>query len=358
MREERSMESEMFQELIENSNDIVIVTDREYRVRYISSSVIDVFGIEPVAVIGRNIFDYVKRDKVQPWKDCLQEASYPFVDEISVNKGEHDKVYFDVHVSNLLNHYKVQGLVLKLHDITEKKKKEKELVRSNQHLDQVIYKTTHDLKAPLMSALGLVKIAEDAPLEAKDQYIGLIKKTLLKLDAYIDEMNNFFRNEKLALQRGKIDLEGLLREEQENLKNLAHRDKVNVLFEVDNSIEWYSDPIRVKTIVTNIFSNAIKYQDLQKQNPFIKIASHINEEFCEISIEDNGIGIEPELQDKIFDLFFRATDQSQGTGLGLFIVKDTIERLKGSIKVKSGYGKGTTFFIRIPNQLHQPIEVD
>jgi PAS domain S-box-containing protein len=352
------MESEMFQELIENSNDIVIVTDREYRVRYISSSVIDVFGIEPVAVIGRNIFDYVKRDKVQPWKDCLQEASYPFVDEISVNKGEHDKVYFDVHVSNLLNHYKVQGLVLKLHDITEKKKKEKELVRSNQHLDQVIYKTTHDLKAPLMSALGLVKIAEDAPLEAKDQYIGLIKKTLLKLDAYIDEMNNFFRNEKLALQRGKIDLEGLLKEEQENLKNLAHREKVNVLFEVDNSIEWYSDPIRVKTIVTNIFSNAIKYQDLQKQNPFIKIASHINEEFCEISIEDNGIGIEPELQDKIFDLFFRATDQSHGTGLGLFIVKDTIERLKGSIEVKSRHGKGTTFVIRIPNQLHQPIEVD
>lgn len=352
------MESEMFQELVENSNDIVIVTDHEYRVRYISSSVVDVFGIEPVAVVGRNIFDFVKREKVQPWKDCLQEASYPFVDEISVNKGEHDKVYFDVHVSNLLNHYKVQGLVLKLHDITEKKKKEKDLVRSNQHLDQVIYKTTHDLKAPLMSALGLVKIAEDAPLEAKDQYIGLIKKTLVKLDAYIDEMNNFFRNEKLALQRDKIDLEGLLKEEQENLNNLAYRDKIDVLFEVDNSIEWYSDPIRVKTIVANIFSNAIKYQDLQKQNPFIKIAAHVTEEFCDLSIEDNGIGIEPEYQSKIFDLFFRATDQSHGTGLGLFIVKDTIERLKGSIKVKSRHGKGTTFFIRIPNQLYQPIEVD
>ncbi|HEX6892436.1 MAG TPA: PAS domain-containing sensor histidine kinase [Chryseolinea sp.] len=352
------MESEMFQELVENSNDIVIVTDREYRVRYISSSVVDVFGIEPVAVVGRNIFDFVKREKVQPWKDCLQEASYPFVDEISVNRGEHDKVYFDVYVSNLLNHYKVQGLVLKLHDITQKKKKEKDLVRSNQHLDQVIYKTTHDLKAPLMSALGLVKIAEDAPLEAKDQYIGLIKKTLVKLDSYIDEMNNFFRNEKLALQRDKIDLGALLKEEQENLKNLAHGDKIDVLFEVDNSIEWYSDPIRVKTIITNIFSNAIKYQDLQKQNPFIKIAAHVTEEFCDLSIEDNGIGIEPEFQDKIFDLFFRATDQSQGTGLGLFIVKDTIERLKGMIKVKSRHGKGTTFFIRIPNQLHQPIEVD
>lgn len=354
----REMERDMFQELIENSDDIVIVTDREYRVRYISSSVNDVFGIEPVTVIGRNIFDFVKREKVQPWKDCLEEASYPFVDEISVNRSENDKIYFDVHVSNLLNHYKVQGLVLKLHDITEKKKKEKELVRCNQHLDQVIYKTTHDLKAPLMSALGLVKIAEDAPLEAKDQYISLIKKTLLKLDAYIEEMNNFFRNEKLALQRDKIDLIQILKEEEDNLKNLAHGDKISVQFELDDSIEWYSDPIRVKTIVANIFSNAIKYQDLQKQDPFIKIAAYVTEEFCDISVEDNGIGIEPEFQDKIFDQFFRATDQSQGTGLGLFIVKDTIERLRGSIKVKSKRGKGTTFFVRIPNQLNQPIEVE
>lgn len=352
------MENEMFQELVENSGDIIIVTDREFRVRYISSSVIKVFGIEPVSVVGRNIFDFVRRDKVEPWMDCLAEASYPFMDEIAVHVQESEKVYFDVHVSNMLNHYKVQGLVLKLHDITKKKEKEKELVRSNQHLDQVIYKTTHDLKAPVMSALGLVKIAEDAPAEEKDQYISMIKKSLLKLDSYIEEMNNFFRNEKLALQRERIDLHQLLQEEQENLKNLSHGNKIQVYLQLDNRAEWYSDLVRVKTIITNIFSNAIKYQDLQKSNPFVKIVSKVTDECCNIWIEDNGIGIEPEFQEKIFDLFFRATDQSQGTGLGLFIVKDTVERLKGSIEVKSAMGKGTTFFIRIPNQLHQPIEVE
>jgi len=114
----------------------------------------------------------------------------------------------------------------------------------------------------------------------------------------------------------------------------------------------------VKTVITNIFSNAIKYQDLQKQNPFIKIATHVDHEFCDIRIEDNGIGIDPEYKEKIFDLFFRATDQSQGTGLGLFIVKDTIDRLKGSIEVRSKKGEGTTFQIRIPNQLQQSIEVE
>ncbi|MBA4053911.1 MAG: hypothetical protein C0490_04290, partial [Marivirga sp.] len=236
--------------------------------------------------------------------------------------------------------------------------KEKELVRSNQQLDQVIYKTTHDLKAPVMSALGLVQIAEDAPAEDKDQYIGMIKKSLLRLDSYIEEMNNFFRIDKLALRRERIDLNQILQEEVENLSNLAKADKLKVYLKLDDHLEWYSDFLRVKTVVSNIFTNAIKYQDLRKSNPFIKIVTTVTEDFCDISIEDNGIGIETEFQDKIFDLFFRATEQSQGSGLGLFIVKDTIERLKGSIVVKSSIGVGTLFQIRIPNQIYQPQEVE
>jgi signal transduction histidine kinase len=97
--------------------------------------------------------------------------------------------------------------------------------------------------------------------------------------------------------------------------------------------------------------------DLQKQNRFIKIAARVTEEFCDISFEDNGIGIDPLYQEKIFDLFFRATDRSQGTGLGLFIVKDTLERLEGEVKVVSNQGQGTTFHVRIPNQIHQSVGV-
>jgi PAS domain S-box-containing protein len=354
------MENEgMFQEVVENSDDIIIVTDKEFRIRYISSSVHKIFDVAPVSLLGRNIFDYVTRDKEESWKACLNETPHSVVDEVELTVQRDQTIYFDVHVSNLLDHFKVQGLVLKLHNITDQKHKEEELLRSNQQLDQVIYKTTHDLKAPLMSALGLVSIAENAPAEEKDQYIGLIKKSLLKLDSYLEEMNNFFRNEKLALQREKINLAELLADELENLKNLHNGNRVKVLLQADDDgVEWYSDLIRVKTVITNIFSNAIKYQDLQKQNPFIKIATHVDQEFCDIRIEDNGIGIDPEYKEKIFDLFFRATDQSQGTGLGLFIVKDTIDRLKGSIEVRSKKGEGTTFQIRIPNQLQQSIEVE
>ncbi|HTE33074.1 MAG TPA: PAS domain-containing sensor histidine kinase [Chryseolinea sp.] len=345
----------MFQELIENSKDIIIVTDEDFKVRYISPAVVEIFGIEPISVVGRSIFDFIREEKKVAWKEQLHDDSSSFTDEIVVHI-EGRKIYYDVNVSNLLEHENINGVVVKLHDISGKKKRERELIRTNQHLDQVIYKTTHDLRAPLMSALGLVNIAEAAPDEEKGQYIGLIKKSLLSLDSYIEEMNNFFRIEKLALQREQIDLRHIMEEAQENLRNFLNGEKVKVQLQIDSRIEWYSDPLRVKTIITNIFSNAIKYQDMRKSDPFIKIATRLSPEHCDITIEDNGIGIATDVQAKIFDLFFRGTDQSQGTGLGLFIVKDTIERLKGSIKVKSAVGKGTTFFIRIPNQL-QTVEV-
>lgn len=346
----------MFKELVENSEDIIIVTDSDFNIRYISSSVTTVFGFDPHAVIGRNIFEFIEQDKIEPWRDLLIQVTSSCSDEISVPIGNR-KRYFDVHVANLLDSDSVQGVVLKLHDITEKKLRERDLIRSNEHLDQVIYKTTHDLKAPLTSALGLIQIAEKASAADKDQYISLIKKSLLSLDAYIEEMNNFFRIEKLALQRERIDLAYILQDVQQSLINMAVASKVKVYVNLDEGTPWYSDALRVKTIVTNIFSNAIKYQDLQKQNPFIKIATRITPEFCEISIADNGIGIEEEFQKKIFDLFFRATDQANGTGLGLFIVSDTIQRLNGSIELRSVVGKGTTFFIRIPNLLLQNVAV-
>ncbi|MEP6736186.1 MAG: PAS domain-containing sensor histidine kinase [Chryseolinea sp.] len=346
----------MFQALVENSNDVIIVTDRDFKVRYISSSVVNVLGIEPMSGVGKDIFDFLKSDKVNSWKQRLKDSTSSFIEEISLQvKGE--RAYFDASISNLFDQHTVQGLVVKLHDITGKKQRERELIRSNQHLDQVIYKTTHDLKAPLMSALGLVQIAEDAPDVEKGQYITMIKKSLLSLDGYIDEMNSFFRIDKLAIHREKISLEYILSEIQENLRNFSNGTRVRVDFKINDTIAWFSDQLRVKTIITNIFSNAIKYQDSEKKNPFIKIIAIVTDEYCDIVVEDNGIGIEPEFQGKIFDLFFRGTTQAQGTGLGLSIVKDTIERLKGSVQVKSTVNKGTTFFIRIPNQLHQPLAV-
>jgi PAS domain S-box-containing protein len=344
----------LFRELVENSNDILIVTDPEFRIRYVSSSIERVFDVEPLRLVGKNIFSFVSEDKSEAWRKCLiGNMATPFQDEIALQIKQ-EKNYFDVDISPLETS---AGLVIKLHDITRKKYREKELIKSNEQLDQVIYKTTHDLKAPIRSAMGLVNLAEKAPGEEKLIYLELIKKSLVRLDSFIEEMNHFFRSEKLALQREKINIVEILKDELSNLFSHTVEQKIDVRLSFEGDGDLYSDSIRVRTIVTNLLSNAIKYSDLRKPEPFIQISVLVKEEFCEIRVTDNGIGIESQYLSSIFDLFFRATNHSQGTGIGLFIVKDTVEKLKGFIEVDSTVGKGTTFRVRIPNQIHQPIAV-
>jgi PAS domain S-box-containing protein len=342
----------LFKDLVESSDSIVIVTDPAFNIEYISPAVFTLFHISPATLLKRNIFEFVHADRIQQWKECLEQRSESFSDEISLTLPGQPKAYFDVHVSPIPRAAEKPALALYLHNVTSRKIKEYELVRANQQLDQVIYKTTHDLKAPLKSALGLVTLAEKSDDEEQSRYISMIRKSLLKLDGLIEEMNNFFRNDKLAIRREVIDLRKLVTDELEQLADA--NTNIHIDLEFSGDIEFYSDSIRVQTILTNILSNAIKYSDPKKSEPFIKISVSIKEEFCQIRIVDNGIGIDQKYLDKIFDLFFRATEHAQGTGLGLFIVKDTIVKLKGTIEVVSTLDEGTTFMISIPNQICQP----
>jgi PAS domain S-box-containing protein len=347
----------MFQALIECSDSITIVTDQNLKVRYISSAVEKMLGIEAADFFGRKVSDIFTFASLQTWETSFKK-NHSFSDEAALSLKDGSLIQFKANVFSLQAYCNCSDVAIQLHEVTDTKLRETELIRSNQQLDQVIYKTTHDLKAPLMSALGLVNLAEKATAVEKDKYIELIRKSLLNLDSFIEEMNVFFRNEKLAVQREFINVADLLRQEIENLSNVAGDHNPKVYVEVKGDFDFYSDSIRIKTILTNILSNAIKYSDHKKNEPFIKVLVLIDEDYCDISVVDNGIGIDSGLKDRIFDLFFRATTQSQGTGLGLFIVKDTIQKLKGSIEVDSTLGKGTTFLIRIPNQIRQPIEVE
>ncbi|MTI19999.1 HAMP domain-containing histidine kinase, partial [Fulvivirga sp. RKSG066] len=110
--------------------------------------------------------------------------------------------------------------------------------------------------------------------------------------------------------------------------------------------------IRLKTVITNVLSNAIKYSDKKKESSFIDIDIEVTEDTCEIQVKDNGIGIRQEYLDSIFDIFYRADENAKGSGLGLYIVKDTVDKLNGQVEVTSDYGKGTTFDISIPNFLN------
>jgi signal transduction histidine kinase len=308
--------------------------------------------------LGKDIFEFVCAEKIDEWKKHLIGATDRKTYEIGLKLRKNSITYFDVTIFKIFQGENVHGQVLKLHDITSKKLKEQQLISSNKQLDQVIYKTTHDLRAPLLSALGLVSLAENAPLDQVTEFLPLIRKSLVKLNGFIDEMHHFFRTDKLALQREQIDMRKLVIEELEDHRREYNANRIAIDWDVNQEADFFSDRVRVKTILTNLITNSIKYSDSRKTQSFIRVIANLTSDACELIVEDNGIGIEKDFQRRIFDIFFRATNQSHGTGLGLFIVKDTLDRLGGTIEVSSEPSQGTTFKVLIPNQLYQNAEMD
>jgi PAS domain S-box-containing protein len=336
----------LLKELFENPKNIVLVTDENHIIRYASDSVKSILGVSAFSLLGRNAFDFVSPDKREFWKNISLDKK---PEEVSFKALDGSKIYFDVTFTNHVINNSVRGLVIFLYDITNRKRAQQELESENNHLDHFIFKTTHDLRAPLHSALGLVNLAKSASPDELPNYIGLIQKSLLKLDSIIVEVNNFYRNEKLAITKMRINLEEVIREEFETLKNIPGAAKIEFELIIKGQSLFCGDLIRVKTILSNIISNAIKYSDKNKPHSFIRVVADVNEQECILSISDNGIGIEEEHLPKVFDPFYRATSANDGTGLGLYIVKDTIERLGGSISLKSEINEGTSIYITLPN---------
>jgi PAS domain S-box-containing protein len=339
----------LLNQLFRNPRSVFLITDEAYNIRYASDTVESVFGVKPINILGRNTFDFVPSDKRSEWKQCLKDANHNTAGEINLIAASGDELHFDVTVTNHINSHGIRGLVVYMHNITERMQMLARLESHNDQLDHFIYKTTHDLRAPLRSAMGLVALAEREPAEYI-KYLGLIRTSLHTLDGLIEEVNSFYRNEKLAVQNEWIDLRALLQREIINLSDAPEAAGIKIETFVGGDVPFYSDPIRVRTIVTNILSNSIKYHDPSKYLKYITVSASVFSDKMFLTIEDNGVGIEEQYHEKIFDIFFRAQSESKGSGLGLYIVKDTLSRLGGTIHLRSSPSTGSSFTVMIPNK--------
>ncbi len=225
-----------------------------------------------------------------------------------------------------------------------------ELLKINNELDHFVYSTSHNLRAPLTSILGIVGLIKNFPDPSEfDNYIALIEKSVKKLDDTIQEITNYSRNARVEVVAESINFECLVEEMVESLSFLENAGKIKITYTMPPKFPFFSDLSRIKMIITNLLSNAIKYADYTKANPFIKILLKHKEEGVCISIQDNGIGIASEYQAKVFDMFFRASTRSSGSGLGLYIVKEAVTKLDGKIEVVSTPGIGTEFRVYLPD---------
>jgi len=232
-------------------------------------------------------------------------------------------------------------------DITDRKKIEEDLKTRNNELNNLVYKVSHDLKAPLKSIKGLIYLSK---LENNfKEHLPVIEKRIDNLNLFISDILSHARNLNTDVAIEPLDVEQIVNECFDELKYLQDITVVDKYIECTGK-KFCSDKVRLTEICRNLASNAIKYCDREKDQQYIKVKIDISPKRLLLTFEDNGLGIKHEYLKDIFNMFYRATEQEEGSGIGLYIVQQAIEKMKGNISVESTPGVGSVFTVELPNE--------
>lgn len=344
--------------VIENTEDIILSLDPELNIK----------------VANQNYFKFTQRvtgerkESFHGFISALKPETQQQVSEMLIRGlngekfqreyGGSDGTQLEININPMYDvNRKFSGISIVIRDITQRKRSELELKQTNFELDSFVYRASHDLRAPLRSVLGLLKLIEiSSQASERENYLRLIEKTVNKLDNFITDLTTYSRNSRMRLISEVIDFNKVIDESAENLRYMASADRVSLSVDVIGNKEFRSDPNRLGIVFQNLLSNAVKYQDFNKDHAFVKIRVACGEHSAHIHYQDNGRGIADEFISKIFEMFTRAADDSYGSGLGLYITRQVVDKLGGKISVTSQLGLGTQFSIVIPN-LPEPEEV-
>jgi signal transduction histidine kinase len=326
-------------------------TDAQFYYLILGMSSFAVFGYENrgfaigycVVVVGLFWFSFTTGFTILP------KAGYP---EAYVKSNQLINFTVGLLTSSIVLYFMVR-LNYKSEEILNRKQEEishqnQALTKANAELDRFVYSASHDMRAPLTSMLGLIHIARktEDPGEI-NQCLQMLESRVHRLDDFIHEIIDISRNARIDVIKQPINLKSLLNDVLENLRYAKHA-SLQVEVHIPADLHFESDPARMKIILSNLIGNAFKYQDRRKEHSQVTIQTQADDHGISLIIEDNGIGIAAEHHTKLFSMFYRASDQAEGSGLGLYITKEAVEKLKGIIKFQSVYGMGSTFTVWIP----------
>jgi len=230
------------------------------------------------------------------------------------------------------------------------KRQNEALTKVNTELDRFVYSASHDLRSPLSSLLGLIHVAREDDQWDKQEYLNLMEKSVKRLDMFISDIIDFSRNARLEVVPEKIEFDSLIAEILEDLRYVDNFEKIEKRVEVHVPHDYFADTKRLRIILTNLIANAVKHHIPEsREKPFVSILIKQEGSGVKITISDNGPGIKAIYLKDIFKMFFRATNRSAGSGLGLYIVQETVSKLAGEVSVHSQEDEGTEFVVKLPS---------
>ena len=232
----------------------------------------------------------------------------------------------------------------------ELKEKNEKLKKTVSEMNIFIHSLSHDLRGPLMSISGVSKLAKT---EINDphaaEYFDMIDSATVKLDDFIYKMLDFYRSTKIDNVIVPIDFNKVVEQQMEAYQEKWDFSNIKFTVEVNQQEDFYSDDGKIRVILNNLIGNAYKFQKEEADTGFIALEIDVHDDKAKIKVSDNGIGIEEKHQKDVFNLFHRATQKNVGSGLGLYMVKESVEQIEGEILLQSAVSEGTVVEIILPN---------
>lgn len=229
------------------------------------------------------------------------------------------------------------------------RKKTQELRKINAELDNFVYSVSHDLRSPLMSIKGILSLVftlEEIRPETAN-YLKLAEESVNRLDNTIQEILYYSRNARLDIVYEKVNVEELVKEILSDNRYVTDP-PIQFHIDIDGDSTLQTDKTRLNTVLKNLIGNSVKYRNDRGEVPYVRFAMSESPKYYTLSVEDNGDGIPKKLQSKVFDMFYRGTRKSSGNGLGLYLCKEIVHKLNGTLSLSSEERKGTTMTIVLP----------
>ncbi len=349
--ESRLLQSEeSYQALAQSITDVFFAVDDDFHITYWNEASQLEFNLAKEEVLGKRIYEVFPQLENSKVNDefvkglTLKRARYTSFSYSKKIHGVDSVDYFDGSIYPSGN-----GTSVILKKVTDKRKAEASLNKINKELETLIYRLSHDIQGPMSSIMGLINIGK---IECKDKKIvELLQKqedAASELNKTLKALMNISEIKKDKLTVERITFKSVIDNVMSRLKYTAGYNFIQAVVDVDPKHFVISDRSLLETILQNLIENSIKYRIKDKPSLLIETVRHSN--CLYLAVIDNGIGIPVDQQNKVFDMFYRASENSTGSGLGLYVVKSSVEKLNGSVSMKSVPGKGCRFDIIIPDQ--------
>lgn len=354
------IESEKNMQAIFALTPIPLVVTQLYsgKVLLTNDATLHLLGVETQDVIGQPAQQFFKNsfDVQKLRREMYKKGQGEFVEVTLLNTQNEPRTCL---ISSEVIYIKGEiALLSTILDITERKafeqaliEKNHELEKTNMELDKFVYSTSHDLRAPLLSVLGLIDLCTDQIKEGDFLYDvhEMMRASIHRLDNTIKDILDYSRNSRLGIDKEEVDVKEIIEQHINNIKHMKEAKHILFHVEVNQQSSYFTNKMRLTSIINNLITNAVKYQRKDNPQKEVRVLFDYEGSSAKLVVEDNGEGIPKEGLDQLFKMFVRLSTNSTGSGLGLYITKEMVEKLGGNIRVETQQNAGSRFIVNLPD---------